>query len=104
MSRPASGEVVSRAQKEKSNPQADVLVTLPRSFKRRRPWDCSRTAASTDSYPAAAKDPKGQWISLVNNYLDFIDNSKPARSRAHGRPHQPPAQGQLQYSTPGQGR
>src|SRR5208283_5907011 len=72
-----SGGVVERVAKEKSNPQADVLVTLPPFIQRAgaegllQPY----TPAGADMVPAAGKDGKGLYIALVNNYLSFIYDS-----------------------------
>jgi len=99
-----SGEVVSRAQKEKSNPQADVLVTLPPFIQKAASVGLLQSSGvDTSHIPAAAKDPKGQWISLVNNYLDFIDSSKASPEPKNWDDlTNPRLKGKLQYSTPGQ--
>jgi len=97
-----SGGVVERVAKEKSNPQADVLVTLPPFIQRAgaegllqkfTPNAAAQIEGGTDAYQP-----------LVNNYLSFIYDSAALKA--------PPAtfddlldpkfKGKIQYSTPGQ--
>ena len=62
--------VVDRVSKEKSNPQADVLVTLP-PFIQKAAADGllqSSTPAGADQIAAADRDPQGRFVPLVNNY------------------------------------
>lgn len=96
------GVVVERLAKERTNPQADVLVTAPPFIQRAaaekllaafRPAAADQIPGSTDYYTP-----------LVKNYLSFIYNDKRLKT--------PPATWQdlldarfknkLQYSTPGQ--
>lgn len=100
-----SGEMVQRALRERSNTQADVLVTLPpfiqqaQSKKLLSPYR-PRGAAEVDGGDKAAD---GSWTAVVNNYFSFIHNKKELK--------QPPAtwedlldtpyKNKLQYSTPG---
>jgi 2-aminoethylphosphonate transport system substrate-binding protein len=99
-----SGEVVSRAQREKSNPQADVIVTLP-PFIQQADKDGLLTdlGADTSAIAAADKGSDGHWSSLVNNYSCFIVSSKadPAPKTWQDL-LDPRFKGKLQYSTPGQ--
>ncbi|HCA86081.1 MAG TPA: 2-aminoethylphosphonate ABC transporter substrate-binding protein [Streptomyces sp.] len=100
-----SGEMVQRTLREKMNPQADVLVTLPPFIqqadgkgllKEYRPKGSEKVAA-------AGKDPGGAWTAVVNNYFGFIRNGKELK--------EPPRtwedlldssyRNKLQYSTPG---
>jgi 2-aminoethylphosphonate transport system substrate-binding protein len=99
-----SGEVVSRVDKEQSNPQADVIITLPPFIQKAdaqgllEPSGIDTAAVADD-----AKDAAGKYVPVVENYLSFIAN--PTASPA-------PAtwddlltdqfMGKLQYSTPGQ--
>lgn len=97
-----SGAIVERLAKERTNPQADVLVTVPPFIQRAakeqllaefQPQDSARIPGVHDRYSP-----------LVNNYLTFIYNSKLLKTA--------PASWQdlldsrfrnkLQYSTPGQ--
>jgi 2-aminoethylphosphonate transport system substrate-binding protein len=101
-----SGGVVERIAKEKSNPQADVLVTLP-PFIQKAAADgllAASTPAGADQIPAESKDPKGTYYALVNNYMDFIYNasslSEPPKTFEDLL--DPKYKGKIQYSTPGQ--
>jgi len=101
-----SGGVVERVAKEASNPQADVLVTLPPFIMKAgadgllQPYAPAEAAA----IPDASKDKGGLYEALCNNYMNFIYN-KAALSEA------PKSftdlldakfKGKIQYSTPGQ--
>ena len=69
-----SGVVVDRVAKEKANPQADVLVTLP-PFIQKAAADGlldAFTPAGASAIPAASKDPHRRYTALVNDYLCFI--------------------------------
>lgn len=101
-----SGVVVDRIEKERYNPQADVLVTLP-PFIQRAAADGlldAYTPAGASEIPADSKDPHGRFYGLVNDYLCFIYNAAQLK--------EPPAtftdllkpdfKGKIQYSTPGQ--
>lgn len=97
-----SGAIVERLVKERSNPQADVLITVPPFIQRADSQQLLApfTPQGADQIPEAT----GHYTPLVNNYLSFIYN------RQHLS--QPPATWQalldsqfrnkLQYSTPGQ--
>ncbi|TCC18100.1 2-aminoethylphosphonate ABC transporter substrate-binding protein [Kribbella speibonae] len=96
-----SGEVVSRLQKEKSNPQADVVVTLPPFIQK----------ASQDGllqkYDVPGSDHvqgvKGDdYVAVVDNYLCFIANQKAGTPKTFDDLLDPKFKGKLQYSTPGQ--
>lgn len=69
-----SGAIVERLSKERSNPQADVLVTLPPFIQR-----AAAEKLLQDFTPQAAAqiaDAQPQFVPLVNNYLSFIYNAK----------------------------
>ncbi|GLR08419.1 2-aminoethylphosphonate ABC transporter substrate-binding protein [Mixta theicola] len=97
-----SGAIVERLAKERSNPQADVLVTVPPFIQR-----AASDNLLAEFRPDAAAQIPGvteRYSPLVNNYISFIYNAKllktaPARwsdlldSRYKNK---------LQYSTPGQ--
>jgi 2-aminoethylphosphonate transport system substrate-binding protein len=101
-----SGGVVARVEKEQSNPQADVLVTLPPFIQKAASEGLLQpyTPAGADQIPAAGKDPNGQYQVLVNNYLSFIYDA----SALHEPPQSwddllaPKFKNKIQYSTPGQ--
>ncbi|MBV9531104.1 MAG: 2-aminoethylphosphonate ABC transporter substrate-binding protein [Bradyrhizobium sp.] len=101
-----SGAVVQRVAREQSNPQADVLVTLPPFIQKAaadgllQPYS-SKEAANIN---AADKDANGLYVPLVNNYLNFIYDtavlSEPPKSFTDLL--DPKFKGKIQYSTPGQ--
>jgi 2-aminoethylphosphonate transport system substrate-binding protein len=65
-----SGEVVSRVEKEKQNPQADIVVTLPPFIQKAASKGLLQSSvAGADQVPAGSKDPGGKYVPLVNNYL-----------------------------------
>ena len=91
-------------QKEQSNPQADVLVTLPPFIQKAQAGGLLQPSG-VDTGAVAAQDraADGSYVSLVNNYLSFIYN--PASGPAPARFSDllaPRFAGKIQYSTPGQ--
>ena len=70
-----SGEVVSRVEKEQSNPQADLLVTLPPFIQKA---DKSGLLAAQrrghQRHPRRAGRPDANYVPIVNNALSFIAN------------------------------
>ncbi|WP_406310044.1 extracellular solute-binding protein [Streptomyces sp. NBC_00623] len=73
-----SGEMVQRAAREKSNTQADVLVTLP-PFIQQADSKGLLTAyepAGSDQVDGADKSSDSKWTSVVNNYFGFVYNGK----------------------------
>jgi len=101
-----SGVVVDRIEKEKSNPQADVLVTLPPFIQKAaaagdlQPY----TSSEASALPAANKDPKGMYVALVNNYANFIYNKGTLKTapKTYNDLLAARFKGKIQYSTPGQ--
>lgn len=101
-----SGGVVDRIAREKSNTQADVLVTLP-PFMQKAAADgllASYTPAGADAIAAGDKDPKGDYYAMVNNYPDFIYNYAVLKQApaTYADLLDPKFKNKLQYSTPGQ--
>ncbi|MFJ8631694.1 2-aminoethylphosphonate ABC transporter substrate-binding protein [Streptomyces sp. NPDC093568] len=100
-----SGEMVQRAAREKNNPQADVLVTLPPFIQQADGKGLLQKYApkGSDQVNGADKSADATWTSVVNNYFGFIYNKKELK--------QPPTtweqllegtyKNKLQYSTPG---
>ncbi|WP_406450454.1 2-aminoethylphosphonate ABC transporter substrate-binding protein [Streptomyces sp. NBC_00876] len=100
-----SGEMVQRAVREKSNTQADVLVTLPPFIQQADSKGLLQAyePAGSDQVDSADKASDGKWTSVVNNYFGFIYNKKELTT--------PPATWEellggkydekVQYSTPG---
>lgn len=98
-----SGEVVSRIEKERSNPQADVVATLP-PFIQQADKDGLLDSSGVDTSKIAASDKAkdGTWTALVNNYSCFIHTKgKPAPKTWQDLLSKKYKQ-KLQYSTPGQ--
>ncbi len=97
-----SGGVVERVAKEKSNPQADVLVTLPPFIQRAEAQGLLQKFT-----PAAAAEisgGSGSYQPLVDNYLSFIYDSAAIKSppTTYDELLDPKFKGKVQYSTPGQ--
>ncbi|WP_405993048.1 2-aminoethylphosphonate ABC transporter substrate-binding protein [Streptomyces sp. NBC_00986] len=100
-----SGEMVQRAVREKSNPQADVLVTLPPFIQQADSKGLLQkyTPAGADQVSGADKATDGTWTSVVNNYFGFVYNRKQLSQAPttwdellDGK-----YKNKLQYSTPG---
>ncbi|WP_350019299.1 2-aminoethylphosphonate ABC transporter substrate-binding protein [Rhizobium sp. ZPR4] len=101
-----SSGVVDRLSKEKSNTQADVLVTLPPFVQKAASEGLLETYApkGADKIETRDKDPKGFYVAMINNYPNFIYNGSVLKTA--------PATYQdlldskfkqkIQYSTPGQ--
>ncbi|UDL94144.1 2-aminoethylphosphonate ABC transporter substrate-binding protein [Lichenihabitans sp. PAMC28606] len=97
-----SGGVVERVAKEKSNPQADVLVTLPPFIQRAEAEGLLQTFK-----PDAASEIDGgsaTYQPLVNNYMNFIYNAAVLKQapKTYADLLEPSFKGKIQYSTPGQ--
>ncbi len=99
-----SGEVVSRVEKEQSNPQADLLVTLPPFIQKAdKSGLLVPSGVDTKGIPDDQLGPDGKYVPIVNNALSFIVNPG-----ANPQPKTwddllaPQYKGKLQYSTPGQ--
>lgn len=100
-----SGEMVQRAVREKSNTQADVLVTLPPFIQQADAKGLLQTyePAGSDQVESAGKAADGKWTTVVDNYFGFVYNKKELTT--------PPAtweelldgkyKEKIQYSTPG---
>jgi 2-aminoethylphosphonate transport system substrate-binding protein len=101
-----SSGVVDRLAKEKSNTQADVLVTLP-PFMQKAAADGllqAYTPAGADKIDARDKDPNGTYYALVNNYPNFIYNASVLKEApaTYEDLLDPKFKQKIQYSTPGQ--
>lgn len=99
-----SGEVVTRAQREKNNTQADVLITLPPFIQQAAAKGLLTKASLANAGSVADKDPNGLWVSAVENYVAFLNNTKvnPKTPKSFNDLLAPNLKGKLQYSTPGQ--
>lgn len=102
-----SSGVMDRVAKEAVNPQADVLITLP-PFIQKAAVDGLLEAYTPEGAEFIADDDKdaknGLYYSLVNNYPNFIYNTKflDAPPDTYEELLDPKFKGKLQYSTPGQ--
>jgi 2-aminoethylphosphonate transport system substrate-binding protein len=101
-----SGGVVDRIEKEKSNTQADVLVTLP-PFMQKAAADGMLQAyapAGADMIAARDKDSGGMYYAMVNNYPNFIYNASAltVAPTTYADLLDPKFKQKVQYSTPGQ--
>ncbi|MGB6246701.1 MULTISPECIES: 2-aminoethylphosphonate ABC transporter substrate-binding protein [Gordonia] len=100
-----SGEVVSRAEKEKSNPQVDVIVTLPPFIQQAdKQGTLGETKIADDAaLPASAKAPNGHYVALANNYFTMIrGTSVTPKADTWADLLDPRFKHKVQYSTPGQ--
>ncbi|WP_216901469.1 2-aminoethylphosphonate ABC transporter substrate-binding protein [Nocardia sp. ncl2] len=99
-----SGEVVNRVDKEQSNPQADVLVTLPPFIQKAdRQGLLQDSGVDTGMVATADKSADGKYVNLADNYLTFIANPSVDTSKITWNDLlDPKYKGKLQYSTPGQ--
>ncbi|MDR0478214.1 MAG: 2-aminoethylphosphonate ABC transporter substrate-binding protein [Burkholderiaceae bacterium] len=71
-----SGEVVNRANIEKDEPKADVLVTTPPFIQQADQMGLLQPYRSINyaNVPAMAKADDGSWATFVNNYFSFAIN------------------------------
>ncbi|CAM5646851.1 hypothetical protein SCANM63S_02339 [Streptomyces canarius] len=87
--------MVQRAVRERGNPQADVLVTLPPFIQQAAGKGLLQTyaPAGADQVAGADKAPDGTWTSVVNNYFGFVYNKKELKrgpTRRSPAPSTPP--------------
>ncbi|MFD7018094.1 2-aminoethylphosphonate ABC transporter substrate-binding protein [Streptomyces sp. NPDC059161] len=100
-----SGEMVQRATREKSNTQADLLITLPPFIQQADGKGLLQkyVPAGADKVGGGDKSPDGKWTSVVDNYFGFIYNKKDLKQAPKnwedllGAPYK----NKIQYSTPG---
>ncbi|MEU6502259.1 2-aminoethylphosphonate ABC transporter substrate-binding protein [Streptomyces californicus] len=100
-----SGEMVQRAAREKSNTQADVLVTLPPFIQQadKKGLLTAYEPKGSEQVDGADRAADGKWISVVNNYFGFIHNTKELKTppRTWEELLAPAYKEKIQYSTPG---
>lgn len=100
-----SGEMVQRALREKSNTQADVIVTLPPFIQQADSKGLLQAyePKGADQVSGADKAGDGKWTSVVNNYFGFIYNKKElsAAPKSWEELLDAKYENKLQYSTPG---
>ena len=101
-----SGVVVDRVAKEKSNPQADLLVTLPPFIQKAAADGLLQPSSPTaaDQIKAEEKDAQGRYYALVDNYMSFIYNGSTLNEAPQTFSDLLDAKykNKIQYSTPGQ--
>ncbi len=99
-----SGEVVSRVEKEQSNPQADLLVTLPPFIQKAAQSKLLQpSGADTTGIAADQVGPDATFVPIVDNALSFIANPGANPPPATWDDLlKPEFKGKIQYSTPGQ--
>lgn len=97
--------MVQRAVREKTNPQADVLVTLPPFIQQADGKGLLQTYApkGSDQVDGADKAADATWTSVVNNYFGFVYNKKELSQAPTTWDELLDAEykNKLQYSTPG---
>ncbi|MFF0474157.1 2-aminoethylphosphonate ABC transporter substrate-binding protein [Streptomyces sp. NPDC004284] len=100
-----SGEMVQRALREKSNTQADLLVTLPPFIQQAGSKGLlqSYEPKGSDQVDGADKAGDGTWTSVADNYFGFVHNKKelPAAPKTWEELLDAKYKDKLQYSTPG---
>ncbi|MFF1375877.1 2-aminoethylphosphonate ABC transporter substrate-binding protein [Streptomyces sp. NPDC058308] len=102
-----SGEMVQRAVREKSNTQADVLITLPPFIQQADEKGLLQAykPKGSEQVGAAGKDADGKWTSVVNNYFGFVYNKKELSGGKAPKTWEDLTEGayknKVQYSTPG---
>ncbi|MEU8774028.1 2-aminoethylphosphonate ABC transporter substrate-binding protein [Streptomyces sp. NPDC048606] len=100
-----SGEMVQRVVREKTNTQADVLITLPPFIQQADGKGLLQAYApqGSDKVGGGDKAPDGKWTSVVNNYFGFVYNKKELdrAPRTWEELLDAKYKGKLQYSTPG---
>ncbi|MFJ7986976.1 2-aminoethylphosphonate ABC transporter substrate-binding protein [Streptomyces sp. NPDC096351] len=100
-----SGEMVQRALRERSNTQADVLVTLPPFIQQAGSKGLLQkyTPKGADQVGGGDKAADGTWTSVVNNYFGFVHNKKelPTAPTSWEDLLDGRFKDRLQYSTPG---
>ncbi|MCO1575062.1 2-aminoethylphosphonate ABC transporter substrate-binding protein [Crossiella sp. SN42] len=99
-----SGGIVSRMERERSNPQADVVVTLPPFVQRAAQQNLLAQHVIPGSDQVPARDPGNRYAAMLNNYLVMAYNpdfAKPA-PQTWDDLLDPRFKGKIQYSTPGQ--
>ncbi|MFD9279654.1 2-aminoethylphosphonate ABC transporter substrate-binding protein [Streptomyces mirabilis] len=100
-----SGEMVQRAVREKTNPQADVLVTLPPFIQQADGKGLLQkyTPKGSDQVAGGDKAADATWTCVVNNYFGFVYDKKELKQAPTTWEELLDARykNKLQYSTPG---
>ncbi|MET9548735.1 2-aminoethylphosphonate ABC transporter substrate-binding protein [Streptomyces sp. NPDC006627] len=102
-----SGEMVQRAVRERSNTQADVIITLPPFIQQADEKGLLKAyrPKGSEEVDGADKAADGKWTSVVNNYFGFIHNKKELPGGKAPKTWEDLTgsayKGKVQYSTPG---
>lgn len=100
-----SGEMVQRAVREKTNPQADVLVTLPPFIQQADGKGLLQkyTPKGADQVAGGDKAADATWTCVVNNYFGFVYDKKELKQAPTTWEELLDSRykNKLQYSTPG---
>ena len=101
-----SGEVVSRVEKEQSNPQADLLVTLPPFIQKAdKSGLLQASGVDTKGIPAAQVGPGGNYLPIVEQRAELHRQPRRHPAARHlGRPAEAGIQGQAAVFDAGSGR
>jgi 2-aminoethylphosphonate transport system substrate-binding protein len=99
-----SGGVVERVSKEATNPQADVLVTLPPFIMKAQADGLLQNYKPAGADQINSDQQTAQYIALCYNYQNFIYNKSVLKDppKTYADLLDPKFKGKIQYSTPGQ--
>ncbi|MHC0432510.1 2-aminoethylphosphonate ABC transporter substrate-binding protein [Streptomyces sp. O3] len=100
-----SGEMVQRALRERTNTQADVLVTLPPFIQQAdgKGLLTEYRPEGVEQVDGADRAENGHWTAVVNNYFSFVYNKKELKRAPQTWEELLDSRykNKLQYSTPG---
>ncbi|GAA4918237.1 2-aminoethylphosphonate ABC transporter substrate-binding protein [Streptomyces coeruleoprunus] len=100
-----SGEMVQRALRERTNTQADVLITLPPFIQQADSKGLLQAyePKGAEHVDGGDKSPRHTWTAVVNNYFGFIHNKKELKTPPTTWEDllDPKYKDKVQYSTPG---
>lgn len=101
-----SGVIVDRVEKEKANPQADLLVTLPPFIQKAAADGVLQPYVPADAgmIETSGADRQHRYYPLVDDYLSFIYDAAvmPTAPRTYDDLLAARFKNKIQYSTPGQ--
>ncbi|WP_017570896.1 2-aminoethylphosphonate ABC transporter substrate-binding protein [Nocardiopsis halotolerans] len=98
-----SGEIVQRAARERANPQADVIITLPPFIQQADGMGLLQEYEPEGSEHVGTRAPEGRWTAIVNNYFCLTYNTEELEEPPTTWEDllDPRFESRLQYSTPG---
>jgi 2-aminoethylphosphonate transport system substrate-binding protein len=100
-----SAVIVGRVLRERANPQADVLGTLPPFVQKAAEMGLYTpyVPKAADFIPDQSKDKKNLWYTMYNNYASFIYNTQYLdEPPTFADLLNPKFKNKIQYSTPGE--